>query len=189
MILSGRAEPKSVRRTAVIFQGEIAVSPSGTTSIYSPGYEGCLAVIVAALNGPGGLVAHIAETGYKKTEPIGANRPEYMKESIRLVLELAATRLRTNQFEVALFKGWKSDVGNDWDLGSNPQVTLFDFRPQSLEKNAGSFTFDPAKRKVYIGDQSNDRLDDIEAARGNIAEKTVLTVTSGTKPMPVLVYA
>jgi hypothetical protein len=188
MILSKRAEPKRATKTAVIFQGEIAVSPSGSTSIYSPGYAGCLAVIVAASNGPGGLVAHIAETGYK-IEPIRANRLEYMKESIRLVLELAATRLKTHQFDVALFKGWESDLKNDWDLGSNPHVRLFDFRPQSLKQEAGSFTFDPAKRKVYIGDQSDDRLDALGTERGNLAEKASLTVTTGAKPMPVLVYA
>jgi hypothetical protein len=68
-------------------------------------------------------------------------------------------------------------------------VTLFDFRPQSFEQDAGSFTFDPAKRRVYIGNQSDDRLDALEAVRGDIAEKALLTITSGAKPMPVLVYA
>lgn len=194
MILSDRKQPKSVRSTAVIFQGEIAISQNGGTSIHSPGYEGCLGVIVIPANGAGALVAHIAETGFKNRvegQPVdpAVARPAYTSESIRLVLELATARLGAQQIEVGLFRGWRTDVQNDWGLRANPNLTFFDFRPQSFEKDAGSFTFDPTKRKIYIGDQSNDRQDAMGEVRERPTERTTLTIPSGAKAMPVLVYA
>jgi hypothetical protein len=184
--LSKYEEPKlrdPKKKTIVIFQGEIAVSKDGNTSICSPGYEGCLGLIIASLTGPGGLVAHIAETGQKKP----ASRKEYILQSVDLVLGLAVARLKS-PFDVALFRGWGNETTLDWGLKNNARVNhILDLRALSYEKPYSTFRFDPMKRKVYMPGGA------LEESMGDERDKTIeivsLEVPLGNKPMPILVYA
>jgi hypothetical protein len=186
--LSKSVEPKLrdiPKRTILILQGEIAVSKNGFTSIYSPGYAGCLALIIASRNGPGaGLVAHIAETGHKPPAP----RKTYILQSVDLVLGLAVTHLTSPPFDVALFRGWPDETGWDFGLKNGGRVEdILDLRAVSHLNGHDCFRFDPAKRKVYLpGGRAEDSMID---ERDNTIERSSLTVPLGNKPMPIFVYS
>lgn len=139
--------PKDLHKkvTVVCAEGQIVVSRTGATSIYTGGFAECLGVVIAPGEVHGGLVAHVKQMG-KKPE---CDQKTYMTSWTRNLLNFALGFWHCGSVDVALLKG---EIGGiTWDLGlmgNHAVSSLLDLRERSHGVNGcGDFRFDPAKRK------------------------------------------
>jgi hypothetical protein len=181
-VAKSRIEPKPrehPKQVGVVAQGQIGVSTSGQTNLFSYNFCGCQALLIASMQGFGGLLAHIAETG----QIPGNSRDDYIRQSIDLVLGLAI-KLFPPKVHVALFRGWQQEIARDWGLGNDNRVGSFlDLRARSYQGEHTAVFFDTVKKKVYM---SKDAIIDIgRADHEAMFERSEAMAKSGTTSLEV----
>ncbi len=167
-------------------EGEIVVSTTGKTSIYTGGFAQCLGLAITTPDNAGGLVAHIKQMG-KKAETTATDE-EYFATWCTAIVDMAMVTLHTRSLYVALYKG--STNGTGWKLGLDRQEVLdvLDLRARSYSSVENStLLFDTEKKKLYIPagltmDQI-DRACDVCASNQRMTE---LANDLARGPMPVL---
>jgi len=142
-----RPNPKSI---TVCTEGQIVVSKNGLTSIYTGGFAQCLGLAIATPDNQGGLVAHVKQMG-KRLDTL-ENDETYFTRWCVAIIDRAVVDLNSQQFYVALYKGFTSGVGWNLGLAGDPRViSVLDLRGRShLGIENSELLFDTAKRKLYI---------------------------------------
>jgi hypothetical protein len=134
--------------TRWVEQGDVAISKSGSTNLFSTSFSGCTGLVAIPQGGStGGMVAHIHQGRHKPGQ-----RLEYLAEVAKFAISHARVTWGASKVDVVLFRGEEGATTRP-DLPKRLRDTyhvgeILDLR----EHTAGPDTvlFEPLHKRVYL---------------------------------------
>ncbi|GGL33890.1 hypothetical protein [Planomonospora parontospora] len=132
----------------------IGISRSGRTDIYSGSFAGCMGMIVSPVDGDGGLVSHVHESGQTP-----GHRKEFLFEAASGALDLARrnfTLRGSGKLSLVLFRGHQRDFqGNleNPDLAAELEAAENDLEVHDIRSErdrADALFFDTREKILYL---------------------------------------